>query len=149
VFGAVRDLTGRIAEGRQRGEVAAAMEFAPALPPPEPPGRIAAEMLRRSSFLRSKLSGAGARLEREVLGELDAIEAQARALEALGSAADNSELEALALLAFAVRARFEVLLTRQGWTLPRRAEPQAAEERRRELSMIDEFMARKRQRAVA
>ncbi len=152
----VTDMTPRITEQRERNEAAEAMAFAPALPPPEPPGRVAYEMHRRSRYLRTKTGPVRThKVEQEVLGELDTIEAQARDLEerqkrgVLAGAELASELTKLALAAFAVRGRFRGLLATQDLAVPPQAQRPSPEERQRELDAIERFMQQKQRRKAA
>ncbi|HUB08242.1 MAG TPA: hypothetical protein VMB50_14640 [Myxococcales bacterium] len=112
------------------------------------PARVAEDMKRRSDFLRSRpLMPRTARRELAMLGELDALEAQARALsvaQALGGAVDVMEVELLSLAAFAARGRFHDLLDAQGDRFPSRARPEDPALRKRELQEIEAFMRRKR-----
>ncbi|HUB07528.1 MAG TPA: hypothetical protein VMB50_11030 [Myxococcales bacterium] len=143
-----------LAQRRERTEMAA---LAASLnPPPVQPRRIAAEMRNRSRFLRSKGGGRATRkLELDVLGELDAIEARARELErrrqrdAIGEAEIASELTALGLAVFAVRTRFEGLMIRQDLPWRLQAAPSEPGARQRELDQIEAFLAQKRQSKAA
>lgn len=119
------------------------------------PARVSAEMKRRSDYLRSRpLRGGFYKRELAILGELDAIEAAAREVEELrqlGAISDSraaAETEALGPALFAVRGRYADVLDAIGGACPSRGLPDP-EARQRELSQIDEFLARKAQRAAA
>ncbi len=117
---------------------------------------IAAEMKRRSDHLRSRpMQKRTADRERLMLRELDAIEADARAVvrgEACGTLSPfeaAAECEALSLAAFAVRGRYHDLLRSQDEPWPSRASPESGEARRAELDAIEAFLERKRIREAA
>lgn len=144
----------RLVERRERNEVAA---LAAALNPARTTfRRIATELRGRAQSIRSKW---GARftkgLELEILGELDAIGAEAEELEArrlAGTLTEKQETAAwrrLDPLVFAVRVRFEALGRMQDLPFCRQARQPEPGERQRELDQINEFLARKNAREAA
>jgi hypothetical protein len=143
-----------LAERRERSEVAA---LAAALNPARAsPRRIADEMRSRGRFLRSKRGALFTKkLELEILGELDAIEALARAVDAgrqrgtLTEKQEAAELRTLDPLVFAVRVRFEALQRAQDLPFCRQARHAEPGARKRELDEIEEFLARKNRREAA
>ena len=142
-----------VAEQQEAKEVAdAASDFRPTVEALLSPGRVADEMLERSRYLRSRPLQNMKRRELEILGELDAIEAQARALNTLkqlGAVSEGqvaAEMGDLSLAVFAVRGRYADLLAMQGERFPSRAKPPDPAERKRELEQIDAFLARKKAR---
>jgi hypothetical protein len=121
-----------------------------------PPRAIADEMGKRAGILRSNLGArVTTKLELEVLGELDTIEARARSLDeqqrqgALGKAEVTAAMVELDAAIFAVRVRFEALVARQEVGFGRQAKAQDPGARQRELDAIDDFLARKSRREAA
>jgi hypothetical protein len=121
----------------------------------EDPARVAAEMKRRSDYLRSRPMRAGFhQRELTMLSELDVIEARARALElqrhrgSISATQAAGEMEELGLAVFAVRGRYADLLAAMGEPWPSRPkhDPEA---RKRELEEIEAFLAKKREREAA
>ncbi len=115
------------------------------------PSLVAEEMRRRSNYLRSRPMRGYRQSELEMLRELDGIEAEARALDERRQQAGEEvlaeELADLGCSVFAVRGRYADLLRMIGEPFPSRAAPEKPEDRRRELSAIEAFLARKRARA--
>ena len=115
------------------------------------PSVIAEEMARCSGYLRSRPMRGQRGLELEILGELDQIEASARALEArqdeLGEVGLALEVEVLACTVYAVRGRYADLLGLLGEPWPARAKVEDPEARTKELADIEAFLERKRARA--
>jgi hypothetical protein len=147
-----------LADRRQENEIAAlAAAFNPAARTPASALRIANDMQSRSRFLRSKQSSRGStkKLERQIVEELDVIEALARELNAQerSGTLGKGELAAgrthLDLAVFAVRGRFENLMARQSLSYGPQARPQDPAARQRELDDIEAFLAHKNRREVA
>lgn len=116
---------------------------------------IAEEMQQRARVLRSKRSSRGStkQLELQLVDELDAVEAEARRVDALerSGTAGKAELEAahslLALVVFAARVRFEDLMQRQDLPYGLQAQPQSEADRKREQSQESKNSSRARSSA--
>jgi hypothetical protein len=113
------------------------------------PGAIAAELKTRAAYLRSRPMADHPRLqrwEREVLGELEALEIRARMLEVerkLGRSGPQylGELAEIERLAFAVRGRFAGLLDKLDEPWPTRSNAIDPKRRAKELEEIERFLA--------
>jgi len=139
---------------RQKADREAAADLVRPLHTPVTARRIAREVFNRSQYLRSRpmQEGVMARWELEILGELDLIEAQARALDVqsqLGSVSPIQVAQETALLGralFAVRGRYADLLIALGERFPARAKPEDPKARALELADIEAFLLRKKER---
>jgi hypothetical protein len=147
----VSEITQILAEHRERKEaIAAAPDFHPTLLAPMSPARVAAEMRSRARFLRSKRGPRRTKkLELAILEELDAAEAQARAVEEEQQGRSLGADHELRLAVFTVRLRFADLMERQDLPFTVRARAQDPDQRRWELEQIEAFLARKRSSRAA